>query len=310
MQPAAYNLLRLLQARQPLSDRELTEALGMSSAETRSLLAQLHAEGVAVELSDFGYALNTPVDLLDAAALKDALPMPVDVIDECASTNTLLLESTDDAVRLVVCELQTDGRGRRGNRWHSGLADSLSFSLSWFLPEASNRWTGLPLAVGVACARALRKMAFTEVALKWPNDLVHPRGKLAGVLIEMKPGSSRAVIGIGLNIRNARKHASSVGYAITDLSELRANIPDRTDILIAMVRELVAVLKEFDVKGFAAFREEWSRHHAFANQRVRLSTGAVEVEGLMRGVGEDGALLLMTERGEERFLSGELLRAA
>lgn len=244
-------------------------------------------------------------DPLDAEFLRRALPVRVEVLAECDSTNSRLLDTAGEEPLLLACEWQHAGRGRQGAKWHGAPEGSLSFSLRWSFACEPRQLAGLSLAVGVACVRALLACGI-EVALKWPNDLVHARGKLGGILIEMRPGTSTAVIGIGLNVRNAALLQADIAQPICDLQQIATQVPARNVLLSGLVLELIAVLREFDAQGFAVFRAEWQRHHAHAGQRVSLQHENMRIEGIASGVAEDGALLLSTESGERRFLSGEL----
>ena len=71
--------------------------------------------------------------------------------------------------------------------------------------------------------------------------------------------------------------------------------------------ELRSALEQFAHAGFAPFRAEWLQYHAWQGRQVtlRVAEGTV-ADGEAVGVGEDGALLLRSARGVERFHSGEL----
>src|SRR6266496_703884 len=70
---------------------------------------------------------------------------------------------------------------------------------------------------------------------------------------------------------------------------------------------VAAVLAQFSREGFAPFQEEWLRRHAWQGRRVALSQAERRVaEGRIVGVAEDGALMLSSAKGIERFHSGEL----
>ena len=84
-------------------------------------------------------------------------------------------------------------------------------------------------------------------------------------------------------------------------------VPSRTALLAALLPSLAAALAQFSREGFAPFRDEWLRLHAWQGRRVALSMADRRVaEGKVVGVAEDGALMLASARGVERFHSGEL----
>ncbi|HKY01135.1 MAG TPA: biotin--[acetyl-CoA-carboxylase] ligase [Burkholderiales bacterium] len=306
MQAAVYALLRRLQSGRIISGETLAHSLGLTRSVFVRLIAQCRAAGIDIRcVRGRGYFIDGGLDLLDADALKAALPCKVEIVDECDSTNTRLLEHTGETVpRLYVCEVQTAGRGRRGNRWYSGVGDSLSFSLLW--PSALNaqQLSGLSLAVGVACLRALQGLDIAGLGLKWPNDLMHGQAKVGGVLIETR--ASVVVVGVGLNIRNAAARAAQVMQPVGDLAQFAKTLPTRTTLLAALSSGVLDALSVFEERGFAPFRDTWQRYDLHAGQRVCLSNGDRHIEGIARGVDERGALLLLTEAGEYPFFAGEL----
>lgn len=252
--------------------------------------------------------------MLDLTALSQALGteacrFDVDLLPVCASTNAVLLARAETGApsgAVVVAEVQTAGRGRRGRTWVSTPGDSLTFSLLWrFVPGTAP--AGLSLAVGLAVTRALAKVSACETALKWPNDVLKDGRKLAGILIELLPGAPHvAVIGIGLNLRRPATLPDDVLAAALDRPT------DTNALFAALLVELRAVFEHFAAEGFAGLRAEWMARHAFQDCPVRLlSDFAPPGAGICRGVDVDGALLLETDGRIERILSGEVsLRGA
>jgi len=243
----------------------------------------------------------------------------VDVLAECDSTNTQLLALAEIGApsgKVLVAECQTAGRGRRGRNWFASPGDSLAFSLLWRFP-ATTPVTGLSLAVGVALAQALENLGMAGIRLKWPNDLLivgkqgHPR-KLAGILIELASGKNdsgtvAAVIGIGINLRLSPEMPEELRVTSASLDELDANLPSRSILLAKMLISLHATLQTFAASGFTPLRETWQSRHAFEGRTIHLlSDHAAPVEGICRGVDADGALLLETPSGLQRFISGEV----
>ena len=187
---------------------------------------------------------------------------------------------------------------------------SLAFSLLWRFAQGPSGLSGLSLAAGVAVVRALDRLGVAGVQLKWPNDLVHAGRKLGGILIELQgdaAGPCAAVIGIGLNLRLPAELRDGIAQAVTDMASIAKRVPSRNHLLGAVLIELEQVLARFSKQGFAALREEWHMHHAHQDKAVRLLLGdGKTVTGTAAGVATDGALLLETERGIERFHGGEI----
>ena len=95
---------------------------------------------------------------------------------------------------LVTADEQTAGRGRQGREWVAVPGSALLMSV--VLRSAS---ATLPLAAAVAVCEALP----VDAAIKWPNDIWVERCKVAGILVEARPQEGWAVLGIGVNVRDA-----------------------------------------------------------------------------------------------------------
>ena len=319
MSSIRFDLLRLLTDAHFKSSPVLARELGTSRAAIMRAVRELEHLGLDLHKQPGrGYRLAQAYDGLDAAAIRahlgaHARQFQLELLDTCDSTNTLLLERTRAGApsgSVLACELQSGGRGRRGNRWQSGLGGSLTFSLLWRFRAGAAGLSGLSLAVGVAAARALASLEVEGVQLKWPNDLLHAGRKLGGILIEIHgdaAGPSSAVIGIGLNVRLHANLRDTIAQPVTDIASITGHVPARNQLLAATVIELERVLTLFAEHGFAPLRQEWIARHAHQGKPVTLSAGdGKTVTGRAAGVAEDGALLLETARGLERYVSGEL----
>lgn len=325
MRQTSLAVLRRLAAGPPRSGERLARELGLSRAAVSAAVRELRGHGVELRaLRGRGYALAAAPDLLDGAAVAAMLAargvaLGLELLDACDSTNAVLLgRAAAGAPRAtaLACELQTAGRGRRGATWQAAPLGSLAFSVLWRYARMRADFAALPLAVGVACVRALDALGLPGVRLKWPNDLVHAGRKLGGILVEAASeagGAAAAVIGVGINVRRADALAASIGQPATDLAALGPDVPPRNALLAGLLAELAAALEVFGREGFAAFRADWLARHALQDARVRLELpGGRAIEGVALGVAEDGALMLATDAGVERHHAGEvsLRRAA
>jgi BirA family transcriptional regulator, biotin operon repressor / biotin---[acetyl-CoA-carboxylase] ligase len=304
------------------SGEELAGVLGVSRAAVWKRVQQLDEWGIACEAQPGrGYRLDAPIDLLDAGDILDELPQAaagmlrrLEVYESLESTSDRLLAVTDlPPGRFDAClaEFQTAGRGRRGRRWVAPFASGLCLSVSWSYREAPATLGALSLAAGVAARRALARLGFRQLALKWPNDIVHPQGKLGGILIDLRgeaAGPAYVVVGIGLNVRlsqAARERLRAEGAQALDLAALGPP-PARNRLAAVVIAELAQALVEYGGRGMAAFADEWQGADALAGRAVRVLHGGQVLEGVARGVDADGALLLEQGGSRRRILSGEV----
>lgn len=235
------------------------------------------------------------------------------VLAECESTNTVLLEAppADDArIPVVVAERQTAGRGRRGRSWLAWPGASLTFSTLWRFPPGAPMPAGLSLVAGLAVALALEKMGIEGVQLKWPNDVLIAGRKVAGILVEIQSGPGRgapvAVVGIGVNLVVPEGVTIPDQPAVTGLASALGSTPDRNRVLALLLGELQDLFQLHGVAGFGALRGAWGQRHAHGGQAVRILGEGTVTEGICQGVDEAGALLLATSAGIRRIFSGEV----
>jgi BirA family transcriptional regulator, biotin operon repressor / biotin---[acetyl-CoA-carboxylase] ligase len=245
--------------------------------------------------------------------LRDrAASFDIQVVAECPSTNSVLMSaapSEDGRTPVLVAERQTAGRGRRGREWLAWPGASLTFSVLWRFPAGAPVPAGLSLVAGLALAVALEKLGVAGVQLKWPNDVLVGGRKLAGILVELQPGRDQtpaAVIGIGLNIAVPTDAVIPDQPAVASLADCLAPMPDRNRVLAAILAELQDLLDLYAMAGFAALRGAWEQRHAYAGRPVRILGEGQVLEGTCEGVDEDGTLLLRTDAGLQRVLSGDV----
>ena len=247
------------------------------------------------------------MDRLDAGMI-DLPGAQVRVVERCGSTNSLLLREPGDATLVLAAEHQTDGRGRRGRRWHSTPGADLTFSVAATLRRPARELGALSLVAGVAATRALRSAGVQRAALKWPNDLVVDGAKLGGILVETRgsQAATRAVFGFGVNCRRAPEREARLRRPLASLDAFVA--PDRNALIRDISRELLAALERFELRGFEA--AEWEALHAHAGQRlrVRLADGRT-LSGIACGLAEDGALRLRSRAGIRAVRSGRVVTA-
>jgi len=248
------------------------------------------------------------VEALDAAAI-DVPGMRVRVLGRCTSTNELLLNDATADV-LLAAEEQTAGRGRRGRRWRSSAGKAVTFSMAKLVRRPLHELGGLSLAAGVGAALALRALGASEVALKWPNDLVVGDAKLGGILVQTRKQGSGvlAVIGIGINCRHDASLATRLRRPIAALESMIA--VERNHLIAALGRSVLQTLALFEAQGLEPLRAEWERMHAHAGARVRvrLVDGRV-ITGIARGLESNGALRLQTGAGVRKLSGASVVSA-
>lgn len=304
------------------SGEQLAQRFDVSRATIFNAIQSAEEAGVRIySVRGKGYQLPHAIKLLSLSALKAAGLSPTllsmtEVHPVLDSTNQFLREQLTEHNRIIACNLQTAGRGRRGRQWQAQLGESLTFSIGWQFQCGAAELSGLSLSVGAALIRGLHALGFGQAALKWPNDIVvnTPQGydKLAGILIELQgdmEGPSQAIIGIGLNLNLSRQTQASIDQSVTDLKQLSepSATVDPNIVLSSLLAALQPCLQDYESKGFAADKNYWLANNAFNNQKLKLlQSNGNEVIGTLHDISDDGALILQTDAGIKSFHAGEI----
>ncbi len=253
------------------------------------------------------------VPFLDAERLlSETFLADARLFGELSSTNdyaAALAREPHPTPLLIAAELQTAGRGRGANRWLSG-AGALTFSV--LLTPArheipTDRWPILSLSVGASVCSALDSLlrGRGDVRLKWPNDVYIDGLKACGILVESpRAAPETLILGIGINVNNRRHEGDAALQArMTSIADAAGTDLDRTDVLIAVLRELentLALLAEDPALVIARCREACY----LTGRLLAVHDGQRRVSGACQGIDDDGALRIATQDGLERCMAG------
>jgi BirA family biotin operon repressor/biotin-[acetyl-CoA-carboxylase] ligase len=235
----------------------------------------------------------------------------VHLFETLPSTNTWLLQHCREfsTPQLCVAETQSAGRGRRGRSWQSP-AQGVTFSLLRRFDLPGAQLTGLSLVTGCAVISVLEAMDVHGVTMKWPNDILHGDKKLCGLLIELRAfddGKSNTITGVGLNYQSVGD-PRTIDQPHTDLLQiLDGGLPERGLLIGELSKAILEAYTRFEKHGFAAFRSQWESRDAYHGREVVLSqANGTRIDGISRGVADNGALKIHTKSGLREFISGEV----
>lgn len=164
----------------------------------------------------------------------------------------------------------------------------------------------LPLAVGVAAARALERFSPLPVSLKWPNDLLFGDQKVAGILCEAAgDGRDGIVVGIGVNLRRPLSGVpDELAPNIAFLEEVAGGAVREPSLARVLVGEIGHWARPAPRSLAGRLRAEWEARDCLTGRPVHLENG---IRGIARGVSKDGSLELVASDGRAlRVRSGSV----
>jgi BirA family biotin operon repressor/biotin-[acetyl-CoA-carboxylase] ligase len=206
---------------------------------------------------------------------------------------------------VILAESQFSGRGRRGRSWASSVG-GLYFTA---VLGPSSRPGLIPLMAGVAVAESIRRLTGLGAELKWPNDILMGRRKVAGVLAETVWRGDEALhtlLGIGLNINNILPE--DLPQATTLSGELGHEV-DAESLLSELLGEIGVWSERLD-ESLDGVLDAWRELSATLGSKVDVieSTGEL-IRGVAVDVDLDGALLVDVGGEIRRVHSGTLVDA-
>lgn len=239
-----------------------------------------------------------------AVYLQD-LPMgEIRWYDQLPSTNASALDwlhQFPHEYSLIVTDRQTAGYGRNRRTWHSTPGASLTFSFILYLRQGE--LDALPLFSALTALAVCDAIASffppVKTSVKWPNDVLLDRKKVAGILPEAAWQGSNClglVIGIGMNVLAAAVPSDQeLLFPATCLEEGAGKTINRWDLLH---RILQAFITRRQIFPSGAFLDDWRNKLAFVGEEVTISGSDREAHhGIFKGVDEHGYLLLKEKNG-------------
>ncbi|MAB15190.1 biotin--[acetyl-CoA-carboxylase] ligase [Parvibaculum sp.] len=208
----------------------------------------------------------------------------------------------------ITADLQTAGRGRRGREWVSPNGNFMGTLL--LSPHCGPRKAGeLSFVAAVAVHDAVESILPPQLKgglkLKWPNDLLHERRKLAGILLESSgvAGGEVAWVAIGMGV-NLAVHPENIEYPATSLAAMQAGHVTPVEMLEALAASYERWLAVWRGQhGFAAIREAWLARAEGLHGEITVRLSDESFTGSFEGLATDGTL-------EIRLSDGSLRRVA
>jgi BirA family transcriptional regulator, biotin operon repressor / biotin---[acetyl-CoA-carboxylase] ligase len=320
MTPSEIELLKILADGEMHSGQFLAETIGVSRTAIWKQLKKIRETNVEItSVRGQGYQLAQPLELLDENTIIEHLRPDIQnqltslrLYYKTTSTNKILLDRMDDKTingHVVIAEYQSEGRGRGGNKWLSGLGAGLYLSLGWHFDHLPKTFSALSLATGVVLAKCIEQVCGAIIQLKWPNDLVYDLSKLGGILIESRgqhAGMADVVIGIGINVKLSHRLSAQIPQATADLTGISGYQPSRNLLAGVIINNVIDLLTNYPNQGFDYYIDKWRELDICRGKQALLQFANKKIEGTVVDIDEQGNLLMSIAGKVVRYSSGDL----
>jgi BirA family biotin operon repressor/biotin-[acetyl-CoA-carboxylase] ligase len=197
----------------------------------------------------------------------------------------------------AVADYQTAGRGRLGRKWEAPPRTALLVSVL-LKPPADLPLPQLTLVAGAAVADALEHLTGLSVQIKWPNDVMLRRQKVAGILAETR--GEAVVVGIGVNLNQA---AGELPERAGSLRTTTGREWARDEVLEAVLAALDARYEAWLTGGLDAVYDGLGPRDFLRGRRVSVNG----TEGTAELIDREGRLRISVGHGESVAVeSGEV----
>lgn len=222
---------------------------------------------------------------------------------ELDSTNIRAKQEADNGAAegtLVVTDMQTAGRGRRGRSWNSPAGVNVYFTLILKPVYQPDKAAMVTLVMALAVAEGISLTCGLEAEIKWPNDVVVNGKKVCGILTEMNVEHGRiqyVAVGVGVNV-GLQEFPPEIGDKAASLEAECGKPVSRAalaaNILKAFEKYYESFLQELSL---SCIRDKYNRRLVNRDREVRVLDPQGEFQGIARGINEFGELLVERDDG-------------
>jgi BirA family transcriptional regulator, biotin operon repressor / biotin---[acetyl-CoA-carboxylase] ligase len=242
------------------------------------------------------------------------------------STNNFALKNIEnlDSDTVIFSDHQESGKGRNGRVWISPKVkktkdhsiNNLNLYCSILLKPNFNKekkninvLKNIAHYTAVVLCRTLEKYEI-DSKIKWPNDILVDRKKIAGILCEsvIKGNSFGIVVGCGVNLNMPKEFFKYIDQPATSLNLLIDKEVDRNKFLENFVEDFFSDYEKFAEQGFSFVYKEYRDKSLifedfFRERKVKINVFGETIEGFAKDIDIDGQLILIDNENIERIIN-------
>lgn len=297
-----------------VSGEEISKEIGISRAAIWKHIKKLRELGYEIESkTNEGYKLvKSPEKQIEfeLERLLDTIIIGKKILffEEVDSTNNkakqIALEEKEGTV--VISEMQTSGRGRRGREWYSPKGGIyVSFILKPnFSPEKASQLTLVSSLALVETLNALGNNLNSKI--KWPNDVLISGKKISGILTELSSDMEKInyiVVGVGINLNTEKETLPENGTSLK--IEMKEEVSIKL-FLKSFLEYYDSIYQEYLNGDINQIIERWKNNSDTLGKKVKIIGINETYEGLAKDIDENGALILQTKEREIKVYSGDV----
>lgn len=303
-----------------VSGEEISRRLKVTRTAVWKRIRHLKTLGYEIEaLTRSGYRLIKSPDLLISSEVKPILKTKwmgqvIHHFQTVDSTNSKAYQLALNGAKegeVVIAESQMKGKGRMERHWFSPPFLNLYLSVILRPKIPPHQASLITLMAAVATAEAIHKFSGLLSLIKWPNDILMRKKKVAGLLNEIHSETDHihfVILGIGINLNmDGEMFPREIRAVATSLKKEMAQTVSRKIFLQFLLQELERWYEIFLENGEAPILKAWRDWAQIKGRKVKVTSFGERLVGIAVDVDSDGALILKTGSGErKRVVAGDV----
>ena len=249
--------------------------------------------------------------IIRSMLLPEYKGVKIRIVQQTDSTNEQMKKaalSGEGEISVLIAESQSAGRGTKGRSFYSPADTGCYMSILLRPTYTVGECTLLTTAAAAATAEAIEKLTGRKTGIKWVNDIIVDKRKVAGILTEGSikkdlSGLDWAVVGIGVNIREPEN-----GFP-DEIKKIAGTLCGNGDeIKNCLIAEIINIfLNYYGRLTQKQFIEQYRKRLFFLGNEITVTQGentykatAVDIDSMCR-------LIVKDTEGNERVLNaGEI----
>ena len=233
-------------------------------------------------------------------------------LSETDSTNEYAKRLARDGAEdrtVIIADSQSAGKGRLGRSFDSRKGKGVFMSILIRPHITLEQVSRLTLVAAVAVYEAIEKFCGLKTGIKWPNDIVVDGKKLCGILTEMSADSTGVkyvVVGIGVNVLNESfsEELSDLATSIYMCTGKKCSIEELIDVILECFEKYY--VKYLSVGTLTVIRDIYDANLIHTNCTIKAINCNEVIQGVCKGIGNEGQLLIDTGEEIKEIISGEI----
>lgn len=305
------NVLQKLRPGKFVSGQQIADELRISRTAVFKQIKALKKIGFKIEsVPNQGYMLTQVSPKLHPLVVNKCLKtriigkqlMHFDQVASTINKVTLMAETADEGL-VVVAEKQTNGRGRFGRRWVSP-AGGIWASILLRPNVAPTEATRLNIIASLAIAEAISEKLGLIAQIKWPNDVIVSKRKVAGILTDMVAELDKinyAVLSFGIDVNN--RIPNELQGSASSLKSITGASIDRTLLFCGILNKVEHYYTSWQKGDFNLMLRNWKKLCVTIGKEIEVKGLNRLLKGKAVGIDDMGRLILAAKDGKRHTLS-------